>query len=103
MKILTASNDDNFVVRITGDIDHHSAFSIREEIDGIIALKQPKNLILDLSETDFMDSSGLGLILGRFRKTREMGINLIIVNPTDSIMKILLIAGADKILDIRKV
>ena len=95
--------DDVLTLKLIGEIDHHGAGALREEIDRAIFKYRAATVILDLSGVSFMDSAGLGLILGRFRKTREMGINLIIVNPTDSIMKILLIAGADKILDIRKV
>lgn len=101
MKLITAEKDGEYVVRLSGDIDHHSSLTTREEIDAALYEKKPKRLILDLSETDFMDSSGLGLILGRLRKTSELGISLILVNPTEAILKILHLAGVEKMLDIR--
>lgn len=101
MKTLCASKDGEYIVRIAGDIDHHSSTGVREDIDEALINLRPKRLILDLSETDFMDSSGLGLILGRLRKTAEMGIGFVLVNPTEAILKILRLAGVEKMLEIR--
>lgn len=100
MKIITAEKDGALIVRITGEIDHHSAPGIREEIDREMTCKNPKEIILDLGSTDFMDSSGLGLILGRMRKTQERGIRFTLLNPTEQILKILRLAGVEKTLDI---
>ena len=96
MNLITAMKDSDLIARITGDIDHHSALSIREEIDALFLEKRPKRLLLDLSGMDFMDSSGLGLILGRKRKCDEAGAKLILLNPTEACMKILRFAGMDK-------
>ncbi len=101
MKLLTAEKEGDYIVRITGDIDHHSAPGIREEIDRELKRIRPKSLVLDLGSTDFMDSSGLGLILGRLRRTQELGIALTLLNPTEQIVKILRLAGVEKTLDIR--
>ena len=59
--------DDTLTARITGEIDHHTARSVREEIDGAAQKVKPLRLCLDFSEVPFMDSSGIGLILGRVR------------------------------------
>lgn len=101
MKLLTAEKDGDLIVRLTGDIDHHSAPGIREEIDRELDRIRPKKLILDLGSTDFMDSSGLGLILGRLRKTQEQGTALVLANPSVPILKILRLAGVENALDIR--
>ncbi len=99
MKLITAVKETDLVARITGDIDHHSAASLREEIDDLLIKTNPKRLLLDLSETDFMDSSGLGLILGRKRKCDEAGIKFILINPTEGCMKILRLAGMDRLIE----
>ena len=101
MKTLTARKDGDYIVRITGDVDHHATQGLRETIDRELDSSHPTRLILDLGATEFMDSSGLGLILGRLRKTREMGIELILVDPSDAVMKILRLAGVEKMLDVR--
>ena len=92
MNLITAMKDGDLLARITGDIDHHSAPGIREEIDRLLEQQRPARLLLDLGETDFMDSSGLGLILGRKRKTDELGIGLVLINPTPGCRKILHLA-----------
>ncbi|MBQ7325252.1 MAG: STAS domain-containing protein [Clostridia bacterium] len=85
---------------IDGDIDHHSAKFIRETIDKEIFLTRPRVMILELSEVDFMDSSGLGLILGRYTRMREIGGLLKLSNPTPQTVKILALAGVDKLIPI---
>lgn len=95
MKLITAVKDGDLLARISGDIDHHSAAGIREEIDRLLEKERPARLLLDLGETDFMDSSGLGLILGRKRKTEEMGVKMTLVNPTEGCLKILHLAGME--------
>ncbi len=95
MKLITAQKEKDLIARISGDIDHHSAPAIREEIDGLLLELKPERLLLDLSETDFMDSSGLGLILGRKRKTEEIGARLVLINPTEGCKKILRLAGME--------
>ena len=101
MKILTAEKNKCMIVRITGDIDHHCAASIRGEIDEEMEKRVPERVILDLTETDFMDSSGLGLILGRLKKTGEKGIGFQLLNPSDQVLRILRLAGVEKQLDIQ--
>ncbi len=101
MKIETCEKDGCLVARVTGEIDHHSAAGIREEIDSALAVSRPKKLILDLGHTDFMDSSGLGLILGRMRRCEEEGIPFCLLNPTPPILKILKLAGVESRLEIQ--
>ena len=92
---------DILYAEIGGDIDHHSAKYIREAIDKEIFLHRPHVTVLELSHVDFMDSSGLGLILGRLRKTGEMAIAMTLVNPNPAVQKILRFAGVENMLDIR--
>lgn len=90
------------IISISGDIDHHSAKPLREEIDSNLYIYRASTVILDLSGIEFMDSSGLGLILGRYTKIKDLGGRLIIANPDDSVIKILTLAGADKLITIKR-
>ena len=92
--------EDVLYVVIDGDIDHHSAKYIREAIDREIFLTRPKAMVLELSRVDFMDSSGLGLILGRYTRMREIGGILKLSHPTPQIIKILSLAGVDKLIPV---
>ena len=106
MKILTNtylefSFDDGILrVAIYGDIDHHSAKRVRESIDAQILSKKPLTVILELNQVEFMDSSGLGLILGRYTVTGEIGARLVLSRPSRRIRRILELAGIERIIEI---
>lgn len=94
---------ENQILKVTlvGEIDHHSAGGMREEIDRNIYFYRPKKLVMDLSMIGFMDSSGLGLILGRYTKIKDLGGEMTIENPSEEILKILTLAGADKLFGLK--
>lgn len=62
---------------LSGDIDHHAAREMRRELDEVIERSQPELLIIDMENVGFMDSSGIGLILGRLRAVRACGGDII--------------------------
>lgn len=101
MKMEFAKKDGDAIVRLTGDMDHHSAAGAREEIDLFMEESGAERLLLDLSGMQFMDSSGLGLILGRYRKCEERGAKFILLNPTDAVVKILRFAGVEKMITVK--
>ncbi len=82
---------------ISGEIDHHSAKSIRKEIDINIEKLNPTNLYLDFSKVDFMDSSGIGLVMGRYKLQSQRGGKVFIQNPPPLIKKVMLVAGINKL------
>lgn len=86
---------------IFGDIDHHSAREMRLRIDSEFAEGGVDSLVLDLSGVKFMDSSGLGLILGRFSKATAAGAAFGVVNPSDPVKRVLDIAGAERLISIK--
>ena len=94
--------NDRMECVIGGDIDHHSARSIRMKIDEELYRIRPRVLMLDLSGVEFMDSSGLGLILGRFSKASEIGAECILQNPNEQVTKILDVAGIGRLIRIER-
>ena len=88
-------------IKIRGDIDHHSAKGIRDRIDNEIFSKRPSMVVLDLSVVEFMDSSGLGLIMGRYANSKEIGASFLIYKPCKKVKKILELAGVERIMDIK--
>ena len=87
---------------IHGDIDHHNARTIRAQIDDELYKTRPRKLTLDLSRVEFMDSSGLGLILGRFNKASEIGTEFTLLNPAENVCKILDVAGIGRMIKIER-
>ena len=87
-------------IRVRGEIDHHTAASIRQGIDAILFEKRPSKLILDLSAVSFMDSSGLGLIMGRYSVMKELGGDMTVWNPSPETRAILTLAGMERLVKI---
>jgi stage II sporulation protein AA (anti-sigma F factor antagonist) len=100
---LTEIELDGYIlkVKIHGDIDHHTVKGVREQIDSAILSHRPRFVILNLSCVEFMDSSGLGLILGRYNCAQNIGAKLILYKPTRRINKILAMAGIERIIEIK--
>jgi len=87
-------------IKLRGELDHHSAVAIRTQIDEMIRNKQPKRLDIDMSVIDFMDSSGLGLIMGRYAVMKDMGGTLCVTDPGPRVQKIMSLAGMERIVEI---
>ena len=93
---------EGLAVTVSGEIDHHSALGMRREIDNIIWNRTPTHLILDMSEVEFMDSSGLGLLLGRYQRASEIGCEVRLMGCSARTKRILELAGADKLFKIEE-
>ena len=83
--------------RLFGEIDHHSAREIREAVDSSIELNMPTLLVLDFTGVSFMDSSGIGLVMGRYRNLIKLGAELHITGAAPNINKMLRLAGIEKL------
>ncbi len=99
--ILAAYENGVLTVDVLGEIDHHSAKAVREEIDAELFLHRPRTLVMRLGNVDFMDSSGLGLILGRYALAKDIGCATVLEGPSHRVKKILDLAGMDRIIEIR--
>lgn len=94
-------SDGILKITLIGEIDHHSAVPMRSSIDAKIYELRPRELILDLSSIDFMDSSGLGLIMGRYALMGKLGGELSLANPSERAQKIFELAGLSRIIKIK--
>ncbi len=91
---------ETLVVRVLGEIDHHSAVSVRTGIDEEIAAIRPSRVLMELSAVDFMDSSGLGLIMGRLALIKRYGGTLAVLDPSPAVVKIIKLAGMERMVSI---
>ena len=82
----------------SGDIDHHAARDMRRELDEVIERSQPELLIIDMEQVGFMDSSGIGLILGRLRAVRAFGGAVTIKNARPEIAAVIRLSGLSGLL-----
>ncbi len=74
---------------LTGEIDHHAAQALRREIDAQVDIRLPELLTLDFAGVTFMDSSGVGLILGRSRRIGALGGQLTIQSAPTNVRRML--------------
>ena len=85
----------------TEELDHHESEKIRKRADYEIQRFMPKKVILDFKRVNFMDSAGIGLILGRYKSTSCYGGNVELINVKPKIKKIIEMAGILKIISIK--
>ena len=83
--------------KLFGEIDHHIAPSIRGEIDAYCESYRPSRLILDFGKVGFMDSSGIGLIMGRYRMISLIGGRLEVVHIPGNLKKIFVLSGLENL------
>lgn len=89
-------------VTVSGEIDHHNAAIMRYEADEAIQSSLSPNVRIDFGEVTFMDSSGIGFVMGRYRLVSSYGGNVEVINLTDRIYKMMKLAGLEKIVTLRK-
>ena len=87
---------------LSGEIDHHSAPAARAVIDAYIEKSRPKNLTIDFSAVSFMDSSGVGLVMGRFRNLSQYGGHLTVSGLSKHAFKVMRLSGIEKIAEIHE-
>ena len=89
---------DRLIVRLAGELDHYCAQSVRRDLDRLIADPSVRWLILDFTMLQFMDSSGIGVILGRYRQLRDRGGQLGVIRMNPHIQRIFHMSGMDRVI-----
>ncbi len=87
---------------LSGEIDHHNAPMIRETIDEYVSFRRPDRLVLDFGGVTFMDSSGIGLVMGRYRLIEGKNCSLYIVNLSEHAYRVMQLAGLEKLAVLKK-
>lgn len=86
------------LVRLSGELDHHIAGKIKEEADSMLRSTNAVNILFDFSGLGFMDSSGIGMIMGRYKKVRTLGGRVVCYGVNAQILRIMEMSGIDKII-----
>lgn len=100
MNSVFLQKDKTLLVEITEEIDHHSTEKMRRLIDDDITRYMPRKVIFDFDSVTFMDSAGIGLIIGRYKFTNMLGGKLEVANLTQSVRKIFEMSGILKLIPI---
>lgn len=101
MKIDIKTENGTAIATLSGEIDHHNARELRAELDKYIITAQPRELAMDFGNITFMDSSGIGLIMGRSKLMKECGGRLEVRNTQPYIRRVLRLSGIERIVSIK--
>ena len=93
MELNATRNGHTLTIALKGELDHHSAESIRTQIDRMLKDKGIYELLLDMKHVTFMDSSGLGVILGRYRMLSGRGGSIYVSNVAPNVDRIFRMSG----------
>ncbi|QJC51812.1 anti-sigma F factor antagonist [Paenibacillus albicereus] len=88
------------IVRLKGELDHHTADSVRIRMEEEIRRGGSTDVILSLKELDFMDSSGLGVILGRYKLLKSRGGKMVVCDASPGVYRLFELSGLFKIMPI---
>ncbi|MCM3784070.1 anti-sigma F factor antagonist [Neobacillus mesonae] len=88
------------IVRLSGELDHHTADLVRLQMDEAISKQNSKHLVLSLKDLEFMDSSGLGVILGRYKLIHHKGGKMVISGANPAVHRLLEMSGLFKIMPV---
>lgn len=88
-------------LRVTEEIDQHTADKIRRKLDSEIEIYSPKKVIFDFNGIEFMDSSGIGMVLGRYKLVKMLGGTFEIINVNKRLKRIFDMSGVSRIIDIK--
>lgn len=92
--------DNVICIRISGELDHHTTADIRSKASKIITENEIRHVIFNLENLNFMDSSGLGMILGRYNEISSLNGEMIVCSVNETIGKMLEMSGVHKIVRI---
>lgn len=102
MEINYSKKDKLLKVGITEEIDHHIVEKIRRKVDDEITRHMPRKTVFDFDRVSFMDSAGIGMIIGRYKMMKLIGGETEIVNISPNVKRILEMSGINKIISMKE-
>ena len=102
MKGSVQVRNQSLIIHVPKELDHHSALPIRRQADDIMMHQNIREVVMDFSGTDFMDSSGIGMLIGRSRKMGYAGGSVQAENLNDRVQKIFTLAGLPRLIPVVK-
>lgn len=99
MEVLYEVRGENLLIFLPEELDHHNAKIITEQSDWYIISNHIKNIVFNFKRTNFMDSSGIGVIMGRYKLIKSLGGEITVTNINQSIDRIFTISGLYKLVN----
>ncbi|WP_409994220.1 anti-sigma F factor antagonist [Parageobacillus genomosp. 1] len=89
---------DVLIIRLSGELDHHTAEELREKVTDTLEREAIRHIVLNLERLTFMDSSGLGVILGRYKQIKNLGGEMIVCAVSPTVKRLFDMSGLFKII-----
>lgn len=102
MNVEYFTHDKTLIVSIGGEIDHHTCQDVKDDIERAYGKGIYKNIAFDLEKVEFMDSSGIGLLMGRVKSTALLGGQVVVYNASAQLESLLNMSGIGKVVRIYK-
>ncbi len=100
IRYLFSERADRWEVKIMGEVDIHSSQEVKEKLAEILNEKE-KSMIINAEELDYIDSTGLGMLIGIVKRLKEKDLSLTLVKLQPSVLKLFQITGLDKVIELR--
>lgn len=101
IRYLFSERGDHWEVKIMGEVDIHSSPEVKEKLESILDERE-KSMIINAEELDYIDSTGLGMLIGIVKRLKQNNLELVLAKPQSSILKLFRITGLDKVIRIRE-
>ncbi len=98
MQVSSRKTKGALVVKVEGELDHHTADAVRERLDSLLEDPSIKHIVFDLSQLKFMDSSGIGVFIGRYKVVSQRGGTVSVTHVTSQINKVFEVSGLYRII-----
>ena len=102
MAVRMITQSKNLYAFLEGEIDHHTAASLRTVIDDALVQGCPKELVMDFSGVTFMDSSGIAVVINALRSMTRIDGKLVLSGLSNQPMKVFQTSGIDKLVEIKE-
>ena len=100
MELHFKRKNKTIIIWISGEIDHHAAKELRRQTESAMTEMGGKNIIFDFAQVTFMDSSGIGMMIGRYKQLQALGGKLAISSANEKITEIIQLSGLSKLLPV---
>ena len=102
MDVVYQKKDKTLLIKLTDEIDDHTTEKIRRIADYEIERHIPRKVVFDFNKVSFMDSAGIGLVLGRYKNASMLGGKVELINVNKSVYKILKMSGIIKLIPVKE-
>ena len=99
MEVKVETIGTTLVVKMNGEIDHHTAPEIKEKVERELAIRNIVNIVMDFDGVTFMDSSGIGMIVGRYKQIVARGGKMMLIRVKPQVDRVLEVSGIKKLIE----